>query len=1284
MTIRKKVLLLLLLCLLSIPLTASAAENIVQNAGFETDTNGVPAMWAQDNYLQDPAATNFALINAAGHTGNHYVKIENLQANDSKFVQTIQTKPNTVYRLSCWAKGENIGTQAIGANISVLGVVANSNDIKGTQTEWQYLELIGKTGKDQKTLQIAVRLGGYGNLNTGVAYFDDVTVEELAEVPPGKSAVPFYETTAGGGSARHPAFTWLMVLYGIVFALFFLYLIRLLKTAKPAIRRNTALFLLFGAAFVARILAAPSMQGHPIDFADFAAWASRAFSTGLANFYEEGVFTDYPPGYMYVLYIVGFLQHAFALKYASAAHIILVKLPAILGDMLMAAIIYRIGKRVAGETAALALAALAAFNPGVFLNSTLWGQMDSVFALFVVWMAYELTRGRTAVAAVAFAAALLMKPQALMFAPLILFALIRAKNPPGWAKAAASGIAAFILGALPFVVNKPLPFLYEHYRAMLLSYPLTTLNAPNLYALISDNGAADSLKFLGVPYSIWGLIFTLAIVIFVFYLFWKNNPPGTYYFLGFIIAALVFMLKTGMHERYNYMVIPFAALSFLYLRDKRILYLLGGFSLTHFINVTAVLRASLDRTYFLPPHNFSLIAVSLANLALTGWAVKAAWDIYVKKRIRQFAFADDKKAAAAKDANTARRRHFAPPENMPDSITAAMEPVGPEESAKDDAARLKRIDWLLLAALTILYGAIALYHLGSLKDPQTYWHPLNVGESFTVDLGQTRQIGKLQWFGGVGEAGYSVDQSVDGKTWSKAGEINQTYQNVFAWVVTPLQAKARYLRFSVTKTGGYLHEIGIFADKATKPLPIKAVNPGETDVTGGSGGNGESPLALFDEQDTIPRQATYMNSSYFDEIYHARTAWEHLHRVQPYETTHPPLGKIFIAIGIALFGLNGFGWRIIGTLFGVAMVPIMYVFGKRLFKRTDYAFLTSLLFTFDFMHFAQTRIATIDVYGVFFIICMYLFMYRYISMSFYRDGLGKTLIPLALSGLSFGLGAASKWIGIYAGAGLAVLLFASLYQRYREYALAGTLMQTGKFSEQKTAHLTRIVKTFPKNTIKTLLWCLLTFVLAPLAIYTASYIPFMMVPGPNHGISDVVKAQKDMYEYHKNLHATHPFSSPWYEWPTIVKPIWYYDGKGLPPDKASSIVSMGNPAVWWTGSAAFLLMLMVGLRKRDKLAFFIAIGLASQYLPWVGVPRLTFIYHFFASVPFLVLSIVYMIKEYRERAVNQRLAGMVTWSYAALTVLLFAMFYPILSGMVVEKSYIDTFLRWFPQWYFHS
>ncbi len=58
---------------------------------------------------------------------------------------------------------------------------------------------------------------------------------------------------------------------------------------------------------------------------------------------------------------------------------------------------------------------------------------------------------------------------------------------------------------------------------------------------------------------------------------------------------------------------------------------------------------------------------------------------------------------------------------------------------------------------------------------------------------------------------------------------------------------------------------------------------------------GKPPENLIDEQDTLEGEPGWFTGTYFDEIYHARTAYEHLHGIAPYETTHPPLGKLIMA-----------------------------------------------------------------------------------------------------------------------------------------------------------------------------------------------------------------------------------------------------------------------------------------------------------------------------------------------------------------------------------------------------
>ena len=162
------------------------------------------------------------------------------------------------------------------------------------------------------------------------------------------------------------------------------------------------------------------------------------------------------------------------------------------------------------------------------------------------------------------------------------------------------------------------------------------------------------------------------------------------------------------------------------------------------------------------------------------------------------------------------------------------------------------------------------------------------------------------------------------------------------------------------------------------------------------------PRLAVDEQDTLEGEPGWYNSTYFDEIYHARTGYEHLHHLQTYETTHPPLGKVFISWAIAIFGMTPFGWRFAGALAGVLMLPGMYLLGKLFAKRWWGGMAAALLMAFDLMHFTQTRIATIDSFAVLFIIWMMYFMFVWFFQDFFGKPFWKTLVPLSLSkGLEF-------------------------------------------------------------------------------------------------------------------------------------------------------------------------------------------------------------------------------------------------------------------------------------------
>jgi hypothetical protein len=309
---------------------------------------------------------------------------------------------------------------------------------------------------------------------------------------------------------------------------------------------------------------------------------------------------------------------------------------------------------------------------------------------------------------------------------------------------------------------------------------------------------------------------------------------------------------------------------------------------------------------------------------------------------------------------------------------------------------------------------------------------------------------------------------------------------------------------------------------------------------------------------------------------------------------------------------------------------------------------------------------------------MYLFMGIYYYMSYNKSPLIKTLIPLGLSGIFFGLGAASKWICLYAGAGLAVIFFLSMYKRWREYSYVnhdGTGINPNLIENIK--------RTYGRNTIITLAWCVLFFIVIPIGIYVASYIPIMKI-GAGFDLSYVWRNQVNMYNYHSGLTSDHPFASPWYEWPLIIKPMWFYSNDVVRgTGRMASIATFGNPAVWWVGTLAMIYLFVDTYlqRKPSRAAIFVIIAFLSQYLPWVLVPRSMFIYHYFASIPFIVIAIVYAIRNFERRMKRKDKINIYIMIYLGIVLLLFAFFYPVLTGTVIPSWY-GKLLKWMPTWWF--
>jgi hypothetical protein len=158
-------------------------KNIIKNGSFEIERAGYIAHWATEAFLNIDEAVRFFITDRDAFEGEKSYGIANIQPNDSYITQWVEVEPDSLYRLSGWIKVGRVSGAEIGANISVLGIRGSSKSLLNTNGQWEYVEIYGKTGEDQYELQVAARLGFFGNEVKGIAYFDSIILEKVYSAP---------------------------------------------------------------------------------------------------------------------------------------------------------------------------------------------------------------------------------------------------------------------------------------------------------------------------------------------------------------------------------------------------------------------------------------------------------------------------------------------------------------------------------------------------------------------------------------------------------------------------------------------------------------------------------------------------------------------------------------------------------------------------------------------------------------------------------------------------------------------------------------------------------------------------------------------------------------------------------------------------------------------------------------------------------------------------------------------------------------------------------------------
>src|SRR5208282_3180505 len=334
-------------------------------------------------------------------------------------------------------------------------------------------------------------------------------------------------------------------LIGIIsgFVLFGLVLYQLYQLLLPFLEEGDqfftwAMFILV-VLYLVKTLALLGFSGFGTDVGSYQAWALQIADMGPAHTYQQGYFLDYPPGYLYALWIAGIISRAIGAGGDTLR--VIVESPALIADFFMCFVVFAYVRRTEHRHLALIAMLMVALNPALLFDTVIWGQSDSVLTL-VMWLAVVATlAGEYEISWALAALSVLIKPQGLMVVPVLGWWLLLEADPATWLRAAIVSIGTFIIGIAPFQIGHEWDWIIKLYSSTAAYYHETSVNAFNFLALIGGLRQADSETFAGVSYFALGMSLLVPLYGFIAWILWRGRTPTRLMFASFIAIFGFFM-----------------------------------------------------------------------------------------------------------------------------------------------------------------------------------------------------------------------------------------------------------------------------------------------------------------------------------------------------------------------------------------------------------------------------------------------------------------------------------------------------------------------------------------------------------------------------------------------------------------------------------------------------------------------------------------------------------------------------------------------------------------------
>ncbi|MGH1561855.1 dolichyl-phosphate-mannose--protein mannosyltransferase [Mumia sp. DW29H23] len=484
----------------------------------------------------------------------------------------------------------------------------------------------------------------------------------------------------------------------------------------------------------------------------------------------------------------------------------------------------------------------------------------------------------------------------------------------------------------------------------------------------------------------------------------------------------------------------------------------------------------------------------------------------------------------------------------------------------------------------------------------------------------------------------------------------------------------------------------------------------------------------------------------FDETYYAKDAWSLLHfgyaqdwvedanaKVEAGQTTglwtgeptqvvHPEVGKWMIAVGEHLFGMNAFGWRISAAVVGALTVLVLARMVRRLSGSTALGCLAGLLLAVDGVHLVMSRIALLDVFLAFWLVCAVACVVADRDWGRTRlarrfptteDVVGFGPVRMLLlrpwrlgAGVCFGLAAGTKWSALYVLAVVGVVVWVLDLIDRRAIGVRGAWWRS------------ILVDGLP---------AFVSLVLVALVVYVVTWTGFLVnhevfegrfglgygdtppwgsaIDQSDRGfVGELLRPLESLWHYHQMVYSfhtgdylagkTHPYQSDPWGWLVLNRPVGVDAQTDLPATTPGctatgtetcirQVLILGNPAIWWGGLAALIASVWFWLRDRDWRFGLLVLVVLAAWLPWFAYDdRPIFLFYATAFIPFTCAAIALVAGRLLRASRTSRIrwwGPVALGAYVAVALGLAAFYFPIWTDILLtHEAWLHR--MWFTRW----